>query len=245
MSIRPEFHERYLNPDAELPYGVTTEDFRGAIRETYQIYGDITEYLLEEGHGRIETLIRANNALSDLIGNIATEALADESDALVHNQKPDGWPDLLPVNHYDDYAQMYGDEGIETKCSKASGGWNAHNNKEGLFVIFRYVRGDEGANPHEMMPVRFVQVLAAHLEEDDWSHSGRDDESRRTITSAVQERGMDKLRSNPVYQNPEYISGRAQKKEQFRRIHARFDPVFADSHPEYATKEIDLTKLDG
>lgn len=240
---RPKFQERYFNPNAELPYGATPEDFKHAITETYQIYGDICEYLLGEGHGRIETLIRANNALSDLIGNIATESLAETSDALVHNQKDDGWPDLLPVDHYDDFEQMYGEEGIETKCSMASGGWNAHNNEEGWFVIFRYRRGDEDDDPEDMEPVRFVQVLAAYLDLDDWSHSGRTDESRRTITSAVQESGMDKLRSNPVYEHPDYISGRARKKEQYRRHHADFDPVFAHNNPDYAAEQADLTEM--
>jgi|SRR6056297_2502306 len=236
---RPEFRERYFNPNAELPYGVQPEDFRSAIEETYQIYGDICDYLLGENHGRIETLIRANNALSDLIGNIATESLAEASDALVHNEKDDGWPDLLPVDHYDDYEQMYGDEGIETKCSKSSGGWNAHNNEEGWFVIFRYTRGDEDTDPAEMEPVRLVQVLAAHLELEDWSHSGRDENSRRTITSAVQESGMDKLRRNPIYEDPEYITGRAKFKRKYRKHHATFDPVFAELNPEHADRSLD------
>lgn len=240
---RPEFQERFFNPNAELPYDVQPDDFRHATEETYQIYADLCEYLLEEGHGRIETLIRANNALSDLIGNIATESLADAADSLVHNQKSDGWPDLLPVDHYTDYEVMHGDEGIETKCSKSSGGWNAHNNEEGWFIIFRYERGDEDADPADMAPVRFVQILAAYLEEDDWSHSGRDEESRRTITSAVRESGMDKLRSNPIYEHPDSISGRARKKEQYRRHHADFDPVFAEKHPEYATEQAELTDM--
>lgn len=240
---RPAFQERYLNPDAKLPYGATPDDFQEAIEETYQIYGDICEYLLGEDHGRIETIIRANNALSDLIGNIATEALADASDALVHNEKDDGWPDLLPVDHYDDNEVLYGDEGIETKCSQSSGGWNAHNDEEGWFVIFRYERGDPDDDPADMEPVRFVQILAARLEEDDWEHSGRSEDSRRTITSYVQESGMDKLRSNPVYEHPDYISGRARKKEQYRRHHTTFDPVFAENNPEYTTKQAELTDM--
>lgn len=240
---RPTFQERYWNKDAMLPYDVTTEDFRAAIEETYQIYGDICEYLLSEGHGRIETLIRANNALSDLIGNIATEALADESDALRHNEKDDGWPDLLPVNHYDEYSVLYGNEGIETKCSQSSGGWNAHNDEDGWFVIFRYTRGDEATDPEHMDPIRFVQIMAAELVKDDWKHSGRSADSRRTITSYVMESGMDKLRSNPVYEDPNYITGRAAKKEQYLRHHADFDPVFADLNPKYATRQADLSEM--
>ncbi|MDZ7687284.1 MAG: hypothetical protein U5J64_00935 [Halobacteriales archaeon] len=244
MSLQPEFKERYWNEKAKLPYGVTPEDFRESIEDTYQIYGDISEYLLDKGYGRIEFLIRANNALSDLIGNIATESLAEASDALVHNQQPDGWPDLLPADHYDDYKVMYGEEGIETKCSKSSGGWNAHNNEEGWFTIFRYERGDKEKSAEEMEPIRFVQVMVAHLEEEDWSHSGRSEESRRTITSAVQESGMDKLRSNPVYEDPEYISGRAKFKEEYKENHAEFDPVFAEENPGYATEKSELDDFD-
>ena len=49
-----------------------------------------------------------------------------------------------------------------------------------------------------MDPIRFVQVLAADLNEDDWSHSGRSGDSRRTITPSIIASGMNKLRSNPL-----------------------------------------------
>lgn len=240
----PEFKDRFFNPDADLPYGVEPREVANAIRNFYDFYADLNEFLAAEDHGRIETVLRANNALSDFVGNAATEELANATDALIVNQKPDGFPDLLPTNN-DEYAAQdfevhHGDHGIETKCSKSNGGWQAHNNENAWFIVFRYERGDPEDSIEDMDPIQFVQVLAADLNEDDWSHSGRSGDSRRTITSSIIASGMDKLRSNPIYQDPEYITGRVKAKERYRRQHAEFDPVFVDEHPEYVTEQTEL-----
>lgn len=240
----PEFKEQFFNPHAELPYGVTTGEVREAIKGFYHFYDDLNRFLMREDHGRIETVLRANNALSDFIGNAATEELANATDALVVNQKPDGFPDLLPTNNdayaAQDFEVHHGEHGIETKCSKSNGGWQAHNNEEAWFVVFRYERGDPEKPISEMAPIRFVQVLAANLNEDDWSHSGRSGDSRRTITSSIIASGMDKLRSNPIYEDPDAITGRAEARERYRRNHAEFDSVFAEEHPEYVTEQTEL-----
>ena len=237
---RPEFQGDYFNPNANLPYSVTPEEVGEAIREFYDFYGDLNEFLLAEDHGRLETVLRANNALSDFVGNVATEELANVSDALIVNQKPDGFPDLLPIDNdeyaAEDYDIHHGEEGIETKCSKSNGGWQAHNNESAWFIVFRYTRGDPEETIEDMEPIRFVQVLAANLDEDDWSHSGRSDESRRTITSSIVGSGMHKLRSNPIYEDPDAITGRGEKKVQYLQRHATFNPTFADEHPEYVTE---------
>jgi hypothetical protein len=237
---RPEFQGDYFNSNANLPYGVTPEEVGEAIREFYDFYGDLNKFLLAEDHGRLETVLRANNALSDFVGNVATEELANVSDALIVNQKPDGFPDLLPIDNdeyaAEDYDIHHGEEGIETKCSKSNGGWQAHNNESAWFIVFRYTRGDPEETIEDMEPIRFVQVLAANLDEDDWSHSGRSDESRRTITSSIVGSGMHKLRSNPIYEDPDAITGRGEKKVEYLQRHATFNPTFADEHPEYVTE---------
>lgn len=231
------FHDRYFNPNAELPYGVEPEAVADAIKEWYELYNGINSYLHSEGHGSIEQLLRANNALSDFIGDILTDNLAQASPKLTKNKKQDGFPDILPKDNPEYEAEGYkihhGDEGIETKCSQQNGGWQAHNNEEAWFVVFRYEAGDRAADPDERQPVEIVQVLCARLEEDDWSHSGRSGDSRRTITSSIIANGMDKLRSNPVYQQPEAITGRAEPKQRYREYQATFDSVFAEEHPEY------------
>jgi len=241
----PEFHEDWFNPAAELPYGVTPGEVRTAIKEFYDFYDDLNRFLMREDHGRIETVLRANNALSDFIGNAATEELAQASNALILNQKQDGFPDILPVDNEEyaeeDYDIHHGDEGIETKCSKSNGGWQAHNNEEAWFVVFRYERGDPEADLHEMEPIRLVQVLAGSLNEDDWSHSGRSEDSRRTITSSIIASGMYKLRSNPIYEDPEAITGRGDELVEYKQRHAEFDPTYAEEHPEYVSEQTELS----
>jgi hypothetical protein len=236
----PEFHEDYFNPNADLPYGVTPGEVRTAIKEFYDFYDDLNRFLMREDHGRIETVLRANNALSDFIGNVATEELAQASDSLIVNQKQDGFPDILPVDNEEyaeqDYEVHHGLEGIETKCSKSNGGWQAHNNEEAWFVVFRYERGDPEEDINEMSPIRLVQVLAGSLNEDDWSHSGRSEESRRTITSSIISSGMYKLRSNPIYEDPDAITGRGEELVEYKQRHATFDPAYAEQHPEYVTE---------
>lgn len=240
----PEFNEDWFNPDADLPYGVEPNEVRTAIKEFYNFYDDLNRFLMREDHGRIETVLRANNALSDFIGNVATEELAQASDALIMNQKQDGFPDILPRDN-DEYAEKdyevhHGLEGIETKCSKSNGGWQAHNNEEAWFVVFRYKRGDPEADLQDMAPIRLVQVLAGSLNEDDWSHSGRSGDSRRTITSSIIASGMYKLRSNPIYEKPEAITGQGDELLEYKQRHASFDPEYADNHPEYVTEQATL-----
>lgn len=241
---RPVFQEDYFNPNADLPYGVTPREVAESIREFYEFYGDLNEFLLEESFGRLETVLRANNSLSDFVGNTVTEELANVSDAILVNQRPDGFPDLLPVDNQDyanrDYDIHHGDEGIETKCSMQNGGWQAHNNESAWFIVFRYTRGDPENSIEEMEPIRFVQVLAANLDLDDWSHSGRSDDSRRTITSSIVASGMHKLRSNPIYEDPDAITGMGEKKIEYLQRHASFNPTFAENHPEYATTQTNL-----
>jgi len=115
----PEFNEDWFNPDAELPYGVEPNEVRTAIKEFYDFYDDLNHFLMREDHGRIETVLRANNALSDFIGNVATEELAQASDSLIINQKQDGFPDILPVDHdayaEQDYKVHHGAHGIENE----------------------------------------------------------------------------------------------------------------------------------
>jgi hypothetical protein len=94
-----------------------------------------------------------------------------------------------------------------------------------------------------MAPLQFTQVLAGNLDEDDWSHSGRSEESRRTITSSIIASGMHKLRSNPIYQDPDAITGRGEELVHYQQQQAGFDPVFAEENSEYVTEQTELGEV--
>jgi hypothetical protein len=44
---------------------------------------------------------------------------------------------------------------------------------------------------------------------------------------------MYKLRSNPIYEDPEAITGRGDELIEYKKRHASFNETFAEDHPEY------------
>lgn len=178
----------YVNSSADIPYGVTSDDIVDAIRKFYSF----TETMQDEVGGW-KNIVRANNALSDAIGNFLTTALADSVNSICHNEKQYGFPDLLPCDQYDDYSVERGTLGIETKCSKQVGSWQAHNASDIHIMIFRY----------DFDTLEIVQVMCAQLTSDDWNVSpGKN--NGRTRTAAINSNGMNKLRGNAIYENPAY-----------------------------------------
>ncbi|MBW4513420.1 MAG: hypothetical protein KME64_44250 [Scytonematopsis contorta HA4267-MV1] len=52
------------------------------------------------------------------------------------------------------------------------------------------------------MLFRFIKVVGAMLDKNDWSFSGRSEVSRRTITASVTKSGYQKMMANWIYQVP-------------------------------------------
>ena len=50
-------------------------------------------------------------------------------------------------------------------------------------------------------PFCFKGVYAAKLDKDDWSFSGRSETSRRTITASVTQSGVEKMKTNWIYED--------------------------------------------
>ncbi len=216
--MKAEFREDFLNPRANLPHGLTPGQVGDAIRRLYEYLHAQAVFAVTEGYLRLETLL-LGNALSGFVSEVFVKNVDEVSPSLQRNRKVGGFPDLLPTGAYPDDTVLHGDEGIEVKATIQPGGWQGHNPETGWVMVVRYTRGEEEAEPYEMPAVTVVQVLAALMEDDDWSFSGRGEGSRRTITASITASGMEKLRSNPIYQDPEFVVARKTKdKERYRRI---------------------------
>jgi hypothetical protein len=200
---KAEVIDKYFNYNAILPYGLKVEEIRQAMIDTYEFLYRLNKFLLDNGYERLEDLI-LGNSLSGIISEILVKNISNNSATLIRNKKVGGHPDLIPRGRYPNDETLHG-EGIEIKSSKQEGGWQGHNPEKAWVMIFRYILDKTDCPPEERDPITFVQVLAAELEENDWGFSGRRAGSRRTITASIKASGMDKLRSNPVYQHPDYI----------------------------------------
>lgn len=208
MSVRcleiPEIVEGHLNPWAALPYGLQLAEIKFAMLEIYGALHDINRILFDRSGRRLEDTV-LGNSLSGIISELLVKAIADQSPRLVRNERVGGHPDLLPVDYYDTTEVLHGEEGIEVKASIQKGGWQGHNPERSWVMIFRY-KVDTTTTPFaNREPTRFLQVLVARLEREDWSFSGRRGTSRRTPTASITKTGMHKLRSNPIYQEPDAV----------------------------------------
>lgn len=204
---KASFEEKYLNSKVALPYGLEVNEVALAIKKTYDFLFDVNDFLVRKSYERLEGFL-LGNALSGLISEIIVKTLAEASPAIERNSKIGGHPDLVPAGKYPSEGILKGDEGIEIKSSIQRGGWQGHNPEKVWLMVFRYTKGELCEKIRDTEPITFVQVLCAQLEKKDWSFSGRRGESRRTITASVTANGMDKLRSNPVYQDPKYVVGK-------------------------------------
>jgi len=196
---------RYVNWNAQLPYGVTVGHVAEATAETYRLFHGVNEYLVEDGLRPLEELL-LGNSLSGIISEFLVKNMARVCPTLIANEKVGGHPDLLPAGHYTSSAILKGDQGIEVKASVQKGGWQGHNPEEGWVMVFRYQVG--GVPTGGSSPMTFVEILSAKLAEDDWSFSDRRGASRRTPTASITSSGVEKLRAGFVYRVPGVGVGR-------------------------------------
>lgn len=200
---RPNVHPRGFNYDLRLPYGLRVGEVRAAIEDIYDFLHNVNRFLTDKGWDRLEeTLMPAT--FSGMISELVVQSTSKQSASLNRNQYHNGRPDLVPRGLYPNDAVLRGEEGIEVKASRYEGGWQGHNIESGWIMIFQYQVDLETQPVEEREPTKFVRVLIAQLEEEDWGFSGRGAGSRRTITASILRSGMQKLLANPLYLDPTY-----------------------------------------
>jgi len=205
MERPTELDPKYINPKVILPYGLTVDEVKKAVSETYRLYNGVNDFLTTSGFRPLEELL-LGNSLSGILSEFLVKNIARASDSLVANLKVGGHPDLLPKGCYSSNLILKGKEGIEVKSSIRRGGWQGHNPEKCWLMVFRYVRGKQ--NDGKVEPLRFVEILCAKLTKKDWTFSGRRGASRRTPTASITTSGVEKLRKNFIYRLPGYGVGK-------------------------------------
>lgn len=201
----------FVVKNAVLPLGLKVDEVIKAIGATYDLIYELNNFLVKKKIERLETLI-LGNSFSGIISEFLVRNISNCSVAVVRNEKIGGHPDLIKRDAYHNNQVLKGD-GLEIKASKHSGGWQGHNPEDIWLIVFRYELDETTSDPYKREPVTFVQVLAAELKKSDWKFSGRIGDSRRTPTASILSSGMDKLRSNPIYQDPAFIVASNKKLE--------------------------------
>ena len=196
MTRPTKLDPQYVNRRVSLPYNLRVDEVEKAVAETYRLLHGLNDYLVGAGFHSLEELL-LGNSFSGIISEFLVKNIARASTTLEANLKVGGHPDLLPKGHYSSNLVLKGDEGIEVKSSIQRGGWQGHNPEDCWLMVFWYVVGEQGDG--SKLPLTFIEILCAKVEQSDWSFSGRKGSSRRTPTASITAWGVEKLRRNFLY----------------------------------------------
>lgn len=192
-----------FNPNVILPYGVTTEHIQRVMTEFTQFLGFVNRELNSNGLKRLESMLMQAN-FSSMVGEYMKANLPEYCSTIVSNRHHNGHPDLLPVGVYPNDDVEHGSEGIEVKASRRHSGWQGHNPEDCWLMVLLYDSNKPTeADAHNPRSFRFLAVVGARLAKADWSFSGRNGDSRRTITASVVKSGYTKMVDNWIYRAPD------------------------------------------
>lgn len=196
-------HPDGFNAHVELPFGLTTEHVRLAMQEFQDFLGFVNTQLNSKNLQRFESLIMPAS-FSSLVGEFAVSSIPKYCATLAKNQYHNGHPDLVPAGRFANNAVQHSEEGIEVKGSRYQRGWQGHNPERCWLLVFIFDsnRPTDLAKGIEAKPFRYLAVVGAQLEREDWLFAGRSSTSRRTITASVQPSGFTKMMDNWIYQDP-------------------------------------------
>lgn len=200
-----------FNPEAALPYGCTTEHIRQAMNEFVDFLSFVNQQLSTKDIARLETLLMPAN-FSSMVGEFVTASIPKYCSTLVKNHYHNGHPDLIPAGMFAGNRVQYSHEGIEVKASRYLRAWQGHNPENVWLMVFMFESNrssdsfalEEGVvkptkRPTHPIPFRFLRVVGAQLEKEDWKFAGRSAISRRTITASVADSGYLRMMGNWIY----------------------------------------------
>lgn len=189
-----------FNSNAQIPYGLTPEHIRRAMEDFIGFLGFINQQLRTKDIERLESMIMPAN-FSSIVGEFMSSRIPRFCQSIVRNTYHNGHPDLIPAGVFPNNAVLHDTRGIEVKASRYVRGWQGHNAEAVWLMVFVFDTNSssEKAKNARPKPFRFMRVVGAQLEIEDWQFSGRSETSRRTITASVKRSGYEKMMANWIY----------------------------------------------
>lgn len=186
-----------FNTDAVFPFDLRQLDFRVAMQDVYDFFYDVNVGLVHRGLDRLDDMLRPA-LMSGLLSDMLTASLAKHSRTLVVNTYFNGHPDLVVRGRYAKDAAKAGDEGVEIKTTRKSGGAvDTHGARNQCMCVFVYAVDNESEPAIERRPMAFTEIYLGNVVVDDFRKNARGELGTRTATlHAV---GIKQLRANWIY----------------------------------------------
>lgn len=194
--------EENFNRKCKLPHGLTPEHVRLAMVDFVAFLGFINTQLNSRSMPRLETFLMPAN-FSSMVGEFMNMSIPKYCNTIVKNKYHNGHPDLIPAGRFPNDEVQYASNGLEVKGSRHLSGWQGHNPEAVWLMVFCFDSNTSNDEKKSITPkpFKFTAVYAAKLQESDWAFSGRSKTSRRTITASVTRSGVNKMKTNWVYED--------------------------------------------
>jgi hypothetical protein len=194
---REEVKQSAFNASFGYPYELRRSDFEGAMQDVYDFFYDVNLLLDAKGLRRLDDMLRPA-AMSGMLSDMLTGALAKHSRSLVQNEYFNGHPDLVVNGRYANNRVQAGTDGIEIKSTRKVGGAvDTHGARNQWMCVFVY-RVDNDTQPAQSRePMRFTEVYLGQVVIEDFRRNPRGELGTRTAT--LNRDGIAKLRGHWVY----------------------------------------------
>lgn len=199
MITRQTVDRSRFNPNmGKLPYNLRQSDFEAAIQDIYDFFYDVNTNLVGRSLSRLDDMMRPA-AVSGLISDMLTEAMAKHSRSLTVNQHFNGHPDLVVKGRYPNDKVESGEEGVEIKSTRKRGGAvDTHGARRQWMCVFVY-EVDETTEPAiDRAPLIFREIYLGHVELEDFRTNRRNTDVG-TRTATLDANGIARLRKSWVY----------------------------------------------
>lgn len=167
------------------------------MQDVYDFFEDVNAMLALKRLKRLDDMLRPA-AMSGMVSDMLTAAVAKHSRALVENRHFNGHPDLIPHGEYPNDSIASGRHGVEIKSTRKIGGAvDTHGARDQWMCVFVYVVDNITEPARDRAPMRFTEVYLAQVQEADFRRNERSSLGTRTAT--LDRYGVAKLRASWLY----------------------------------------------
>ena len=200
MSIfRNSLDPKKFNPALTLPFELRIQDFSAAVQDVYDFFFDVNTGLTAKGLERLDDMLRPA-IMSGVLSDMLTASLAKHSRTLVVNAYFNGHPDLVVRGVYPKQAVKSGEQGVEIKTTRKTGGAvDTHGARDQWMCVFVYRVDNESEPARARQPMGFSEIYLGQVTTDDFRRNARSELGTRTAT--LHAAGIAKLRQSWVYRD--------------------------------------------
>jgi hypothetical protein len=185
-----------FNDALVLPYNLRLHDFHLAMQDVYDFFFDVNQLLEDKGLERLDDMLRPA-IMSGLLSDMLTASLAKHSRSLTVNQYFNGHPDLVVKGRYPKNSIKAGEDGVEIKSTRKSGGAvDMHGARHQWLCVFVYDVDVETEPATERQPMTFTEVYLGQVTRADFRRNERGELGTRTAT--LHAAGLERFRQNWV-----------------------------------------------